>query len=53
MALNDLNWEPFAARLLVSATMPDGRPLTGFEGRWLARDGLVLTAITVRGGGDE
>jgi 4'-phosphopantetheinyl transferase EntD len=37
----------FAARLLVPADMPDGRPLTGFAGRWLARDGLVLTAITV------
>jgi 4'-phosphopantetheinyl transferase EntD len=44
----------FTARLLVSATMPGGRPLTGFDGRWLARDGLVLTAITVPyGGGDE
>jgi 4'-phosphopantetheinyl transferase EntD len=37
----------FAARLLVTGTAPDGRPLTGFTGRWLARDGLVLTAITV------
>jgi 4'-phosphopantetheinyl transferase EntD len=37
----------FAARLLVSATRPDGQPLTGFTGRWLARDGLVLTAIVL------
>jgi len=37
----------FSARLLVTATGPDGRPLTGFTGRWLARDGLVLTVITV------
>jgi 4'-phosphopantetheinyl transferase EntD len=41
----------FAARLLVSATRPDGQPLTGFTGRWLARDGLVLTAIVLPGDG--
>jgi hypothetical protein len=27
--------------------MLDGRRLTGFTGRWLARDGLILTAIAV------
>ncbi|MFL6136228.1 MAG: 4'-phosphopantetheinyl transferase [Frankiaceae bacterium] len=38
----------FAARLLVDgAALPDGRPLTGFTGRWLARDGLILTSIVV------
>jgi 4'-phosphopantetheinyl transferase EntD len=37
----------FAARLLVSATGPDGQPLTGFAGRWLARDGLVLAGIVL------
>ena len=37
----------FAARLLVPGPQLDGRPLTGFAGRWLARDGLVLTAIAV------
>jgi hypothetical protein len=25
----------------------EGRPLTGFTGRWLARDGLLLAAIAV------
>ena len=37
----------FSARLLVPGPMAGGRPLTGFTGRWLARRGLVLTAITV------
>ena len=37
----------FAARLLVPGPRLDGRLLTGFTGRWLARDGLVLTAIAV------
>lgn len=37
----------FTARLLVAGQLPDGRPLTGFTGRWLARGGLVLTAIVV------
>ena len=38
----------FTTRLLVPGSRDNGRPLTGFEGRWLVRDGLVLTAITVR-----
>jgi 4'-phosphopantetheinyl transferase EntD len=37
----------FGARLLVGGPVVDGRRLTGFAGRWLARDGLVLTAIAV------
>jgi 4'-phosphopantetheinyl transferase EntD len=37
----------FTARLLVPGPVLDGRPLTGFTGRWLARHGLVLTAIAV------
>jgi 4'-phosphopantetheinyl transferase EntD len=37
----------FAARLLVEGPVLDGRPLTGFTGRWLARDGLLLAAIAV------
>ena len=37
----------FAARLLVDGPVLDGRPLTGFTGRWLARDGLLLAAIAV------
>jgi 4'-phosphopantetheinyl transferase EntD len=37
----------FEARLLVSAPAIGGAPLTGFAGRWLVRDGVILTAITV------
>ncbi len=38
----------FAVRLLVDGTVTDdGPPLTGFTGRYLVRDGYVLTAITV------
>lgn len=37
----------FTARLLVDGTVDEGSPLTGFEGRWLAARGLVLTAIVV------
>jgi 4'-phosphopantetheinyl transferase EntD len=35
----------FSARLLVPGPTVEGRELTGFSGRWLARDGLLLTAI--------
>jgi 4'-phosphopantetheinyl transferase EntD len=37
----------FHARLLVRGPLLDGSELTGFSGRWLARDGLVLTAIAL------
>jgi 4'-phosphopantetheinyl transferase EntD len=37
----------FAARLLVPGPVVDGRPLTGFAGRWIVARGLVATAITV------
>ena len=38
----------FDARLLVPApTLPDGRVLVGFSGRWLARRDLVLSAIAL------
>jgi 4'-phosphopantetheinyl transferase EntD len=37
----------FEARLLVPAPTVNGSPLVGFAGRWLACDGLILTAITV------
>jgi len=36
----------FQARLLVPAPVVSGSPLAGFTGRWLARDGLLLTVIT-------
>lgn len=35
----------FEARLLVPPPTVRGAPLTGFAGRWLVRDGLILTAI--------
>ncbi|HEY0697415.1 MAG TPA: 4'-phosphopantetheinyl transferase superfamily protein, partial [Micromonospora sp.] len=35
----------FQARLLVPPPVVDGRELTGFHGRFLVRDGLVVTAI--------
>jgi 4'-phosphopantetheinyl transferase EntD len=37
----------FSARLLVPGPQLADRRLTGFSGRWLVRDGLVLTAIAV------
>jgi 4'-phosphopantetheinyl transferase EntD len=37
----------FEARLLVTAPVVGGSPLTGFAGRWLASDGLIVTAITL------
>jgi len=38
----------FAAHLLVPAPTVEGFPLRGFTGRWLASDGLILTAIALR-----
>ena len=35
----------FSARLLVTGPMIAGEQLTGFDGRWLISDGLVITAI--------
>ncbi len=37
----------FAARLLVPGPVVDGRRLDGFKGRWLAAEGLMLSAIAV------
>jgi 4'-phosphopantetheinyl transferase EntD len=38
----------FGARILIEGTTTDGGPpLTRMAGRWLVRDGLVLTAITL------
>ncbi|MGS2642826.1 4'-phosphopantetheinyl transferase superfamily protein [Streptosporangium sp. LJ11] len=39
----------FTARLLVPGPRVEGRELTGFTGRWLVSDGLVVTAIAVPG----
>ena len=40
----------FTARLLVPGPVLGGRQLTEFSGRWLARDGLVITSIAVLAG---
>ena len=37
----------FTARLLVPGPTVDGRTLDTFDGRWLVRDGLAVTAIAV------
>jgi 4'-phosphopantetheinyl transferase EntD len=37
----------FTATLLVPGPVVNGAPLTGFEGRWIASNGLVVTAITI------
>jgi 4'-phosphopantetheinyl transferase EntD len=37
----------FAARLLVPGPVLDGRPLDGFAGRWIANEGLLVSAIAV------
>ncbi|HEX6499463.1 MAG TPA: 4'-phosphopantetheinyl transferase superfamily protein [Micromonosporaceae bacterium] len=37
----------FTAKLLVPGPVVDGRPVDGFAGRWLVRDGLIVTAIAV------
>lgn len=37
----------FHVRILVDATVENGPPLTEMTGRWLVRDGLVVTAITL------
>jgi 4'-phosphopantetheinyl transferase EntD len=37
----------FAARLLVPGPVVEGTELTGFAGRWLVRDGLVVAAIAL------
>ena len=40
----------FAARLLVPGPVSAGRRLHGFAGRWLAEDGLLLTAVALPAG---
>jgi 4'-phosphopantetheinyl transferase EntD len=37
----------FSARILVEAPIVHGEPLVGFTGRWLVRDGFVITSIAV------
>lgn len=43
----DVSAKTFAAQLLVPGPPLNGRRLTGFSGRWLICDGLVLTAIVL------
>jgi 4'-phosphopantetheinyl transferase EntD len=42
----------FAARLLVMGPLLGDGQLMGFSGRWLVRDGLIVTAIALVHGGD-
>ena len=49
ISINTAN-RTFAARLLVAAPAIGDSRLTGFAGRWLASDGLILTAIAVPAG---
>lgn len=37
----------FSARLLVTGPQVEGRQLMGFSGRWMAKEGLLLTAIAL------
>ncbi|SDD71177.1 4'-phosphopantetheinyl transferase family protein [Actinokineospora iranica] len=37
----------FTADLLVPGPVVDGREITGFDGRWLTANGLVVAAITI------
>jgi 4'-phosphopantetheinyl transferase EntD len=41
----------FSARLLATGGRIDGRELTGFDGRWMVGEGLILTAIAVPAAG--
>jgi len=41
----------FTARLAVPGPVVGGRPLTGYQGRWLVSRGLIATAVTVPAAG--
>jgi 4'-phosphopantetheinyl transferase EntD len=43
----EVSSQSFAARLLVTGPVVTGRALTGFTGRWLISEGLIVTAIVV------
>ncbi|WP_327585099.1 4'-phosphopantetheinyl transferase superfamily protein [Nonomuraea sp. NBC_00507] len=43
----------FTARLLVNGPHVLGRQLTGFSGRWMAEEGLILTAIVISARADK
>jgi 4'-phosphopantetheinyl transferase EntD len=42
--------QTFTARLLVDGPVVNGTSLTGFDGRWLAANGLIVTAIVISRG---
>lgn len=48
----DLRIDPddgtFSAQLLVQGPTVDGRRIEGFNGRWLSRQGVLVTAIALR-----
>jgi 4'-phosphopantetheinyl transferase EntD len=46
----DASTETFTARLLVPGPLVDGQECRGFTGRFLVRDGLIVTAIAVQVG---
>jgi 4'-phosphopantetheinyl transferase EntD len=43
----DPDGRTFTARLLVEGPVVNGALLSGFEGRWLVSDGLIVTAIVI------
>jgi 4'-phosphopantetheinyl transferase EntD len=43
--------QAFTARLLVDGPVVNGAVLTGFEGRWLVSDGLIVTTIVIAAAG--
>lgn len=43
----DPDGQTFTARLLVEGPVVNGAVLSGFEGRWLVSDGLIVTAIVI------
>jgi 4'-phosphopantetheinyl transferase EntD len=43
----DPDRQTFTARLLVAGPVVNGTVLSGFEGRWLVSDGLIVTAIVI------
>jgi 4'-phosphopantetheinyl transferase EntD len=43
----DTSRSAFHARLLIPGPAVEGRPLAALEGRWLVRDGLIVTVVTL------
>lgn len=49
----DRRLKAFSARLLVSGPVVRARPLARLSGKWVCRDGLLLTAVTLSTGGES